>query len=133
MPGLWERCFEEKKLVLFFENFSGFCNFVVCNEHMRKKRKHPKSGKFVRVCDDCEDKHLFEKYMKTEIKAEEALQLQEMIIETKHKELDEVLNGKKTKMQLLLNKGAEIEQDRKNNEARTLQSENEVRNKERKL
>lgn len=100
---------------------------------MRKKRKHPKSGKFVRVCDDCEDKHLFEKYMKTEIKAEEALQLQEMIIETKHKELDEVLNGKKTKMQLLLNKGAEIEQDRKNNEARTLQSENEVRNKERKL
>jgi hypothetical protein len=55
---------------------------------MRKKRKHPKSGKFVRVCDDCEDKHLFEKYMKTEIKAEEAVQLQEMIIETKHRELD---------------------------------------------
>ena len=79
---------------------------MACNDHMRKKRKHPKSGKFLKVCDDCEDKHLFEKYMKTELKAEEALQMQEMIIASKHQELTEALNGKRTRMQLLMNKRA---------------------------
>ncbi len=48
--------------------------------------------------------------MKTEIKAEEALQLQEMIIATKHQEISEVLNGKRTRMQLLMNKRGEIDE-----------------------
>jgi len=59
--------------------------------------------------------------------------MQEMIIASKHQELTEVLNGKKTKMQLLTNKRGEIDEERKNIDARMGQSENEVRNKERKL
>lgn len=59
-----------KKIGTYWLINSGFCNFVACNEHMRKKRKHPQTGKFTKICDDCEDKNLFERYMKSEIKAE---------------------------------------------------------------
>ena len=39
-----------------------------CDKHLRKRRRLNK--KFERICDICEDKHLFENYMKLEIKAE---------------------------------------------------------------
>jgi len=47
---------------------SGFCNFVFCSEHMRKKRKNKEVNKFVRICDNCEDRYLYSKYMKLEVK-----------------------------------------------------------------
>lgn len=37
----------------------------------------------MRICDDCEDKYLFDKYKSTESKAEEALAMQEMIVQAK--------------------------------------------------
>lgn len=49
---------------------------MVCLSHMRKKRKYKNTGKFVRICDECEDKHLYDKYMKLEMKAEESLTTQ---------------------------------------------------------
>jgi hypothetical protein len=54
------------------EWFSGVCQFYACSQHIRKKRKD-KNGVWVRICDDCEDKYLFESYMKFELKAEEAI------------------------------------------------------------
>jgi hypothetical protein len=38
----------------------------------------------MRICDDCEDKHLFQKYMMLEVKAEESLLAQESIITEKY-------------------------------------------------
>ena len=51
---------------------------MVCLDHIRKKRY--RSGEFGRICDDCEDKILFENYMKVEIKAEEAIVAHEEIV-----------------------------------------------------
>lgn len=45
------------------------------------------TNKFVRICDDCEDKQLYDKYRNSESKAEEALAMQEMIVEAKRNEL----------------------------------------------
>jgi hypothetical protein len=42
--------------------FSGFCDMECCNEHLRKKRR--KNKKWERICDYCEDKSLYENYMK---------------------------------------------------------------------
>ena len=67
--------------------YSEFCRDVVCSEHLRKKRKHKTTNKFVKICDDCEDKQLQDRYMKIENKAEEALIMQEMIVQAKHEEL----------------------------------------------
>ena len=50
---------------MIFIIWSGFCKGLVCNDHMRKKRKNKNDkNKFVRVCDICEDKYLYQKYMK---------------------------------------------------------------------
>jgi len=49
-------------MVIFNFKPSGFCNFFICTEHLRKKRKN--KGVFDRICDSCEDKYLFESYMK---------------------------------------------------------------------
>lgn len=46
---------------------------------MRKKRKD-RSGAWKRICDDCEDKYLFESYMRFELKAEEAIVMHEEIV-----------------------------------------------------
>ena len=44
--------------------YSEFCKDSVCSTHIRKKRKHKKTGKFVRICDECDDKAIYDKYMK---------------------------------------------------------------------
>lgn len=53
-----------------------------CGEHLRKKRK--KKGKWERICDNCEDKVIYDFYMKLEMKAEEALSVEEEITFMKH-------------------------------------------------
>ena len=53
-----------------------------CSQHMRKKRR--KKGKFERICDCCEDKVIYDFYMKLETKAEEALGVEEEITMLKH-------------------------------------------------
>jgi len=75
---------------------------------VRKKRKMKNNNKFVRICDDCEDKQLYDKYRNTESKAEEALAMQEMIVEAKRNELAELAAGKQTRMQMLRNKKQEL-------------------------
>ena len=59
---------------------SGWCRDAACAEHLRKKRKNKGTHKFVRICDNCEDKYLFGKYMKMEMKNEESLTAQETIV-----------------------------------------------------
>jgi len=66
------------------------------------------NNKLVRICDDCEDKQLYDKYRNTESKAEEALAMQEMIVEAKRNELAELAAGKQTRMQMLRNKKQEL-------------------------
>lgn len=63
----------------------------------------------MRICDDCEDKYLFDKYKSTESKAEEALAMQEMIVQAKRDELAELSAGKQTRYQMLKNKRVELE------------------------
>jgi hypothetical protein len=46
-----------------------------CNDHLRKRRK--RKGKWERICDNCEDKYLYDVYMKLETKADEALAVEE--------------------------------------------------------
>lgn len=47
---------------------------------MRKKRKNKDLGKFVRICDNCEDRYLYSKYMKLELKNEETIIAHESIV-----------------------------------------------------
>lgn len=56
----------------------GHCDLTCCKEHLRKRRRL--KGKMERICDNCEDKYLFESYMKLELKAEEAILMQEEIV-----------------------------------------------------
>lgn len=71
------------------------------------------TNKFVRICDDCEDKQLYDKYRTSESKAEEALAMQEMIVEAKRNELAELAAGKQTKLQMLRNKKQELEDEKR--------------------
>jgi hypothetical protein len=64
------------------------CKFAACSQHIRKKRKDKSGGTWARICDDCEDKYLFECYMKFELKAEEAIQMQEEIVTAKKRDID---------------------------------------------
>lgn len=41
---------------------SEFCTMPACNDHMRKRRK--KKGKWEKICDNCEDKYLYDAHMK---------------------------------------------------------------------
>lgn len=61
---------------------SEFCSMLACSEHMRKRRK--KKGKWEKICDNCEDKYLYDVYMKLESKADEALGVEEEITILKH-------------------------------------------------
>ena len=56
-----------------------------CLNHLRKKRN--KADKWKKICDGCEDKLLYDSYMKLEMKAEEALTVEEEIITLKHTDL----------------------------------------------
>ncbi len=67
------------------------------------------TNKFVRICDDCEDKQLYDKYRNSESKAEEALAMQEMIVEAKRNELAELAAGKQARLQMLLNKRQQLD------------------------
>ena len=65
----------------------------VCNNHLRKKRR--KNKKYEKICDYCEDKSLYENYMKLELKAEEALTTQEEIIGMKYNEFLKEVEAKR--------------------------------------
>lgn len=54
-----------------------------------------------RICDDCEDKTLFENYMKVEIKAEEAIVAHEEIVRLQNEESRIQLDARVVKMSLL--------------------------------
>lgn len=58
---------------------------MACKDHLRKRRV--KNNKWEKICDGCEDKLLFDLYMKLEIKAEEALLVEEEIVSMKCKNL----------------------------------------------
>ena len=66
-----------------------------CKEHLRKRRINKK--KWEKICDDCEDRYLFSAYMKLEIKAEEALSVEEEIVNMKYEDSKEVLENKRSK------------------------------------
>lgn len=57
-----------EKILVLKNLCSGWCRDAACGEHLRKKRKSKETHKFVRICDNCEDKYLFGKYMKMEMK-----------------------------------------------------------------
>jgi len=52
----------KKEKMVIVHKLSGFCNLVACNDHLRKRRR--KKGKFERICDNCEDRVLYDIYMK---------------------------------------------------------------------
>lgn len=87
----------------------------------------------MRICDDCEDKYLFDKYRTSESKAEEALAMQEMIVEAKRNELAELAAGKQTKLQMLKNKKLELEEEKKEYDTKIKNSENDFQNKSKKM
>lgn len=58
----------------------------------------------MKICDDCEDKYIYDKYMKLEGKAEEAILMQEMIIQGKHEELNELVESKQITVEVLKGK-----------------------------
>ena len=66
---------------------------------MRKKRR--KKNKWEKICDSCEDKYLFEAYMKLEIKAEEALGVEQEIVTMKYEDLRQLLEAKRVKRRQL--------------------------------
>lgn len=119
----------EAEAVVGMRIVSEFCKDVVCLEHLRKKRKYKNTPKFLRICDDCEDSYLYDKYMKFETKAEEAIAMQEMIIQTKRDELAELAQAKQTRLQLLRNKQNELEQQKKENESKVRVADNDYANK----
>ena len=63
--------------------FSMFCFDTVCMTHIRKKRRDPKTNKYARICDLCEDTYLYKKYLKNEMKMEESFAAQESLLEIK--------------------------------------------------
>ena len=87
----------------------------------------------MRICDDCEDKYLFDKHKTSESKAEEALAMQEMIIESKRNELAELAAGKRTRLQMLLNKKGELEEEKKEYDNKVKNGENDIANKFKKM
>lgn len=105
----------------------------MCSSHIRKKRKQTNGNKFVRICDDCEDKILFDRYMKSESKAEEALAMQEMIVQSKRNELADLASAKQTKLQVLKNKQAELEEERKEQESKLKSNEHDLDHKNKKM
>lgn len=74
---------------------------------MRKRRR--KRNKWEKICDYCEDKFLYEAYMKLEIKAEESLAVEEEIVAMKYEENKAVLENKRTKRRELSFKQEELE------------------------
>lgn len=52
--------------------------------------------------------------MKIENKADEALIMQEMIVQAKHDELSELVSSKQTKIAVLKSKKTELEEEKKN-------------------
>lgn len=48
-----------------------------CSDHLRKRRK--RQNKWERVCDDCEDRIIFEAHTKLESKREESMMVEEEI------------------------------------------------------
>jgi hypothetical protein len=68
--------------MVLYPPHSGFCNLNACTEHLRKRRR--RKGKFERICDNCEDRALYDIFLKLEAKAEEAIAMEEEITALKH-------------------------------------------------
>ena len=113
--------------------YSEFCKDAVCSSHIRKKRKHKKTGKFVRICDDCDDKIIYDKYMKLQSKAEEAILMQEMIIQGKHDELTDLVMSKKVKIEVLVAKKKQLEEEKKTQNHKNKVEENDISHKEKRF
>ena len=58
------------QIMVYIWPFSMFCGDIVCMIHIRKKRRDPKTNKYARICDLCEDTYLYKKYLKGQIKLE---------------------------------------------------------------
>lgn len=75
---------------------------------MKKRRRNPETNKWTRICEHCEDKYLMEKHYQNEMKTEESLITQEVVVKSKHTELSEAIEGKRVKLQMLKNKGGAL-------------------------
>ncbi len=86
---------------------------MVCSVHIRKKRKNRQTNVFGRICEDCEDKYLFNKHLKLEKKADEAVSMQETIIQVKRDELEEILGNKQLQVEKMKRKREDLEAEKK--------------------
>lgn len=87
----------------------------------------------MRICDDCEDKYIHDKYLKLEHKAEEAVAMQEMIVQAKHDELGELVASKQTKMAVLRARTKELEETKKEYDHKIRIEENDFNNKQKRF
>lgn len=106
--------------------FSLFCHDTVCVGHIRKKRRDPNTNKFTRICDACEDKYLYKKHLKNEMKLEESMVAQELLLEAKCKDMQEMIKGKKTKLEVLKQKNEELIAEKKKNEQKCKSQEEQL-------
>lgn len=106
--------------------FSLFCHDIVCIGHIRKKRRDPNTNKFSRICDDCEDRYLYKKHLKNEMKLEESMVAQQLLLEAKCKDLQEMLKGKKVKLEVLKQKNQELSEQKKKNEQKCKSQEEQL-------
>lgn len=73
---------------------------MACKDHLRKRRR--RKNKWEKICDCCEDKFVYDSYMKLEKKKEESLLVEEEIITMKHDNVAEIYGNKKSKIDKLL-------------------------------
>ena len=85
---------------------SEFCKESVCGEHFRKKRRNPETNKFCRICEACEDEYLYKRHLKNEMKTDESMSTQELLMEDKLRELTGQLDGKRTKLGVMKHRSA---------------------------
>ncbi len=97
---------------------SEFCKETVCGSHMKKRRRYPETNKWTRICEHCEDKYLMEKHYQNEMKTEESLITQEVVVHSKYSELKSAIEGKRVKLQMLRNKGSTLTDFAKKENAR---------------
>jgi hypothetical protein len=74
-----------------------------------------------------------EKHYQNEMKTEESLMTQHLIVEKKHQELTDIVSSKKIKFQMLLNKQGQLEAIYKKEIARITQQENDLEKRSKKL
>ena len=71
----------------------------ICKDHLRKRRQMGKV--FERICDDCEDRYLFERLKKYQAGAQQAEVVQEQILNLKWQDTVDRLRGRQIKVKSL--------------------------------